>query len=73
MSEKKEIKCQFCGETFNEEDLIIKTEENRDAPSGWDWGIRRWKTSIIKMCPNCRYPLIVNDKKIDFKRGGNKK
>jgi len=31
MSEKKEIKCRFCGKTFNEADLIITIEKDTDT------------------------------------------
>lgn len=38
MSEKKEIKCRFCGKTFNEADLIITIEKDTDTFLGWGLG-----------------------------------
>ena len=73
MSEKKEIKCELCGKTFNITDLIIKTEEDTDIFLGLNWGIPRWKTYVIKKCPNCRCNLIVNNKKIEYQKKEVKK
>ena len=38
MSEEKEIKCQFCGKTFNKTDLVVKTETT-DIFLGLNWGV----------------------------------
>lgn len=37
MSEKKKIKCRWCGEIFDEADLIIEKEvvPNQPEPIGW--------------------------------------
>ena len=65
--EKKEIKCQLCGETSNETDLLIRIETT-DRYIGVDWGIHSWEEDVIGMCPNCRYPLMVNNKKIEYRK-----
>lgn len=65
--EKKEIKCQFCGEIFNEADLIIKTETT-DILSGLNWGVPSWETYEVGYCPNCMYPLMRDNKKIEYKK-----
>lgn len=61
MSEKKEIKCRFCGKTFNEADLIITIEKDTDSFLGWDWGIPKWKYYEIRKCPNCKYRLMTKE------------
>lgn len=56
MSEKKKIKCRWCGEIFDEADLIIEREvvPNQPESIGWGWGIPRWEDYEIKKCPNCK-------------------
>lgn len=61
MSEKKEIKCRFCGKTFNEADLIFSIEKDTDICYGWDWGIPRWRYYEITICPNCKYKLMKEE------------
>jgi len=73
MSEKEEIECQFCGKTFNITNLIIITETT-DIFLGLNWGIPSWEEYEVGLCPNCRYPLMRNNKKIEYKiKGGDKK
>jgi len=69
--EKKEIKCQFCGETFNETDLITRTKTT-DIFLGLNWGVPSWEEYEVKSCPDpdCGYPIIVDNKIL--KRVGNK-
>ncbi len=61
MSEKKEIKCPFCGKTFNEADLVFTIEKDADTLLGWDWGIPRWRYYEISKCPNCKYRLMKEE------------
>ena len=69
MSEKEEIECQFCGKTFNITNLIIITETT-DIFLGLNWGIPSWEEYEVGLCPNCRYPLMRNNKKIEYKIKG---
>jgi len=66
MCKKEEIKCQFCGKTFNEVDLPIRIETT-DIFLGLDWGVPSWKEYKIGYCPNCMFPLMRNNKKIEYK------
>lgn len=56
MSEKKKIKCRWCGEIFDEADLIIEKEvvPNQPEPIGWGQGIPRWEEYKIEKCPKCK-------------------
>lgn len=64
-SVKKEIKCQFCGNICNEVDLLIRIQTT-DIFLGLDWGIPSWKEYRIGMCPNCRAPLMRDNKIIKY-------
>ncbi len=66
--EKKEIKCQFCGKTSNETDLLTRIETT-DRYIGVDWGVHSWEEDVIRMCPNpyCRQSLMINNKKIEYR------
>jgi len=66
MSEKEEIKCLFCGKTFNITDLPMYIETT-DIFLGMNWGIPSWVEFEIGYCPNCRFPLTKNNKKIEYK------
>lgn len=73
MSKKEEIECLFCGKTFNIKDLVTIIETT-DIFLGLNWGIPSWEEYKIGLCPNCRYPLMRNNKKIEYKiKGGDKK
>ena len=65
--EEKEIKCQFCGKTFNITDLPIRIETT-DILLGSNWGMRYWKEYEIKYCPNCMHPLMRDNKKIEYQK-----
>ena len=60
-NKEKEIKCQFCGEIFNEDDLYVRTKTT-DIFLGLDWGIPSWKEYEIKSCPDCGHRIIVDNK-----------
>jgi len=66
MSEKEEIKCQFCGNTFNIIDLPIRIETT-DIFLGLNWGIPSWEEYRIGYCPICMFSLTRNNKKIEYK------
>lgn len=68
MSEKKEIKCQFCGKIFNIEDLKRRTITT-DIFTGCNWGVPSWEEYEERYCPNseCMRPLMRNNKKIEYK------
>lgn len=55
MSEKKEIECPLCENTFDEVDM---REQTTDIFLGLDWGIPSWE--VIKMCPHCGYQALTN-------------
>jgi len=66
-NEKKEIKCQFCGNIFNEADLPIRIETT-DILLGVNWGVPSWKEYEIKYCPDCMFPLMRDNKKIEYRK-----
>ena len=69
MSKEEEIECQFCGKTFNITDLVMITVTT-DIFLGLNWGIPSWKEYKVGLCPNCRYALMRNNKKIEYKIKG---
>jgi len=69
MSEKEEIKCLFCGKISNIADLPWYIETT-DIYLGMDWGIPSWKENVIRYCPKCRFRLMRNNKKIEYKIKG---
>ena len=62
---KKEIKCQFCGKTFNMTDLKKRTVTT-DKFLGLNWGVPSWEEYEEGYCPNCMRRLMVDNKKIEY-------
>jgi hypothetical protein len=63
---EEEIKYQFCGKTFKITDLNIRIETT-EIFIGCNWGVPSWVEYRIGCCPNCMFPLMRNNKKIEYK------
>lgn len=52
---KKKIKCRYCGEIFDEADLLISEgEADTNMLLSYDWGVPIWYREEIRRCPHCK-------------------